>query len=196
LRPTRINLICHGATPASRSAGFPADEALLDGALAPAASIRSQLAERHRLIAAPELRTRQSAEALGDECVFDRQLADIDYGRWAGQSLRTIHESEPDGVAAWIADPDATPHGGESIAAAIGRIGAWLDAQLEAGTRIVAVTHPAIVRAALVAVVGAPAQSFWKFDIVPWSMVEISSNGQRWALRSLVPGPDRAVGGA
>jgi broad specificity phosphatase PhoE len=196
LRPTRITLISHGATAASRSAGFPADEKLLEGALGPAAALRDQLAERHRLIAAPELRTRKSAEALGEDFAIDRQLADIDYGRWAGQSLRDVHEREPDGVAAWIADPDAVPHGGESIAAAIGRIGAWLDGQMAAGVRIVAVTHPAIVRAALVAVVGAPPQSFWKFDIVPWSLVEMSSNGQRWALRSLVPGPDRPAGGA
>ncbi|MHB1796159.1 MAG: histidine phosphatase family protein, partial [Acidobacteriaceae bacterium] len=47
-----------------------------------------------------------------------------------------------------------------------------------------AVTHPAVVRAAVVLTLQAPAQSLWRIDIPPVSVTDIRSNGQFWSLRS------------
>nr|BFE80044.1 hypothetical protein GCM10020093_026450 [Planobispora longispora] len=56
----------------------------------------------------------------------------------------------------------------------------WLSA---AGPgRTVAVTHPAVVRAAVVHALGAPARSFWRVDVAPLARVSLTGRGGRWRL--------------
>jgi len=58
-----------------------------------------------RLVSAPELRARQTADRLGAGAVIEPALRDCDYGRWRGRSLGEIGAEDPAGAAAWIADP-------------------------------------------------------------------------------------------
>jgi broad specificity phosphatase PhoE len=51
---------------------------------------------------------------------------------------------------------------------------------------MIAVTHAAVIRAAVIGVLGAPPQSFWRIDVEPMSLVDLRSDKRRWALR--VPG--------
>jgi broad specificity phosphatase PhoE len=127
---------------------------------------------------------------LAEGFTVDAVFRDLDYGRWRGRGLAEIQESEPDSLMAWIGDAAAAPHGGESIAAAIIRIGDWLAGRMSAGGHTVAVTHPAIVRAAIVSILEAPHESFWKVDVRPFSIAEITGDGRRWALRSFGSPPD------
>ena len=118
-------------------------------------------------------------------------MSDLDTGHWRGKALAEI---APDDLAAWLTDPDYAGHGGESVAALIARVEAFLSARLAAGS-VVAVTHGAVLRAALAAVLGAPASAFWRIDAPPLTMLTLSSDGRRWALRGLVPPAVRANGG-
>ena len=70
----------------------------------------------------------------------------------------------------------------------IARVSPWLDRQREEGGRVIAITHPAIIRAAIVIVLGAPAASFWRIDVGPLTQAELRNDGRRWTLRSLRPG--------
>ena len=55
-----------------------------------------------------------------------------------------------------MTDPDAAPHGGESLTALLARVAAWLDEQAALDGTAVAVTHGGVVKAAVVhALVGA-----------------------------------------
>ena len=189
-RSTRVTLICHGPTSAAKSSGFPADEPLLEGETVLARRIRASLSHAHAFLSAPEHRTRQTAALLTGEFVLDSAFRDVDYGRWAGKSLAEVQEVEPENLLAWISDTEAAPHGGESVAAAIARTSAWLAVQMSAGGHAVVTTHPAIVRAAVVSILDAPKESFWKIDVRPWSMTELTSDGRRWALRSFGHVPD------
>ena len=63
----------------------------------------------------PELRTRQTAEALGLSADIQPMLRECDYGRWAGKKFSEIAADEPDAANSWLRDPAAAPHGGESI---------------------------------------------------------------------------------
>jgi broad specificity phosphatase PhoE len=46
------------------------------------------------------------------------------------------------------------------------------------------VTHPAVVRAAVVVVLGAPPAGFWSID-APWlASTTLTTDGRRWALRA------------
>jgi broad specificity phosphatase PhoE len=183
-RSTRLTLICHGTTAATRTAAFPADEGLLPPDPEVFARIKHWLPHADHIISAPEARARQTAEAIASTVSVDHLLGDIDYGRWAGRQIADIEREEPEGLMAWIAEPDAAPHGGESITQAVGRIGAWLRDRMALGGMTIAVTHPSIARAAIVSALDAPAVSFWKLDIQPLGITELTSDGRRWSLRS------------
>ena len=125
----------------------------------------------------------QTAKALGFAPLLSEELSDLDYSSWRGKSLDEVHSTDPDGVRQWLTDTNAAPHGGESIANFLDRMESWLARQHGLG-HILAVTHPAVIRAAVVLTLQAPAQSFWRIDIPPASITDLRSNGQFWSLRS------------
>ena len=53
-------------------------------------------------------------------------------------------------------------------------------------SRLVAVTHPAIIRAAILVALDAPPKSFWRIDIAPVSRTVLHFRGHAWTLRSTV----------
>jgi broad specificity phosphatase PhoE len=85
----------------------------------------------------------------------------------------------------WLSDTAASPHGGESVEGLLARVTNWLNVAGQQQGRKVAVTHPAVIRAAIVVAIEANPLSFWRIDIAPLSVVELSSNGRRWTLRSI-----------
>jgi broad specificity phosphatase PhoE len=180
----RLILICHGSTDAVRSASFPADEPLDELGANRAAALADTLPESDRCWTSPELRTRQTAQALRLNANVQPALHDCDYGRWAGRRFDEVEASEPDAIASWLRDPAAAPHGGESITSLIRRIGEWLADEQVRRRRTIVVTHPSVVRAAIVHAIEAGPQSFWRIDIAPLSVTRLSSLRGRWNLSS------------
>jgi broad specificity phosphatase PhoE len=180
----RLTLLCHASTDAVRRAAFPADELLDERGAAQAAAAAGSLGSFDSAWTSPALRARQTAAALGLSAQDDAALRDCDFGRWAGLRLVDLQAQEPEAVATWIADPAAAPHGGESILDVLRRVGAWLDARREDRGRAIAVTHPAVIRAAVTHVLAAPPSAFWRIDAEPLSVTDLRRNGDRWALRS------------
>jgi broad specificity phosphatase PhoE len=109
-------------------------------------------------------------------------LRDCDYGRWAGRTLADVQTEEPAKVAAWLADAQAAPHGGESLSDLFRRVSTWMTECIREEGHTVAVTHAAVIRAAILHVLHAPAPSFWRIDIEPLSVVKLRSDGTRWTL--------------
>jgi broad specificity phosphatase PhoE len=169
---SRVTMVCHGMTAATRRAAFPADEPLerTPSLQAPPADLA---------VCSPATRCRQTAAALGLEPVIDERLRDCDYGRWTGLTLDEVSATELGAVEAWLSDPAASPHGGESIVDMVARVGAWLDG-LPPG-RVVAITHAAVIKAAIVHAIRANPESFWRIDVPPLSRVELT--GPVWRLR-------------
>lgn len=177
---TRVELVCHAATAATRHAAFPGDEPVR------ATGTAGRLPNRvHLAFAGPELRCRQTAGMLGLDVTIDERLRDCDYGAWRGRTLTGLSETEPDAVRTWLADPAAAPHGGESIVDLVARAGAWLDELPRAHQRIAAVTHPAVIRAALVHAIRATPESFWRIDIAPLSRTSLTAGRNGWTLSGL-----------
>ncbi|MQY38984.1 hypothetical protein SRB17_69990 [Streptomyces sp. RB17] len=132
----------------------------------------------------PTARSRATGDALGYAPLAQLALRDCDMGRWRGLTLGEAMAREPDAVDAWLADPRATPHGGESLLAFISRVGGWLDTRpVEDGGRIVAVAEPAVIRAALVYALKAPPSTYWNIDVRPLSTSSVSGRAGRWNLR-------------
>jgi broad specificity phosphatase PhoE len=159
------------------------DESLEKAEAAKAGALGWIAPRTQQIFAGPELRTQQTALALGLNFVVADELRDCNYGRWSGLDLAEIQEREPDKVMAWLMDTSAAPHEGESIAALIGRVGRWVEAQHDAGHTI-AVTHPTVVRAAVLHALDAPQLSFWRIDIAPLTLTDLRFNGRAWTLRS------------
>jgi broad specificity phosphatase PhoE len=178
----RLMLICHATTAATRAAAFPADEGI-DPAGEPLA-LAPRFGRVDQSWASPALAARQTAAALGLDAAQEPALRDCAFGRWAGRRLVDVQAEDPQGVAAWLTDVTATPHGGEPLAAVLARVAAWLDARLAERGHVVAVTHAAVMRAAVIAALGAPAGAFWRIDVEPLATIELTSDGARWNVRA------------
>jgi broad specificity phosphatase PhoE len=190
----RLTLLVTARTLAAVELRFPRpDEPLMPSAVDDATAWvgRSSRIERlEQLEAGPERRTIETAGLVGggQGAHVVRELADLDLGSWVGDRLVEIQPRDPDGVQAWLDDPTATPHGGESVAALVDRVGGWLErlgAEQDPGAvRTLAVTHAAVVRAAVLSVLAAAPTAFWSVDAAPLGATTLTHDGRRWALRA------------
>jgi broad specificity phosphatase PhoE len=183
-KTVRLRLICHASTLAVRTSAFPDDEPLDEKGATAAAALFGRIARADRVLVSPTRRARRTALALGLDAADAESLRDCDYGRWRGRALADVAAAEPEAIATWLADPAAAPHGGESIVALVRRVGAWLDSE-GLDRSIVAITHAAVIRAAVISALGAPAAAFWRIDAAPLSITELRRNDRRWALRAI-----------
>jgi broad specificity phosphatase PhoE len=184
---TRLDLLAHGATAATRGARFPDDEGLEVSAVIALEALKGRLRPYAHLLTAPTRAARETAQALGFDAVFETALRDCNYGRWRGLASKDVAEREPDGFAAWLGAPFAAPHGGESVAALIERVGAWLARSLPREGATLAITHAAVGRAAIVSALGAGSSTFARIDVAPLCLVRLSGHAGRWNLVALGP---------
>lgn len=169
---TRLTLISHGLTLAQKRGRFASDDPLIQ----PPDTLPTCVGQ---LLCAPERRARESAALLGEPQVCEA-LRDVDCGRWQGLALSELAETEPQALAQWLADPEFRSHGGESVSEAVARAGAWMDA-LGPGA-FTAVSHPAVIRAAVLHALGAEVKLFNRLDIAPWASVRLVRRG-RWSVQ-------------
>ena len=140
-----------------------------------------------RLLCGPELRTRQTAELFGHDVEIVAALAECDFGRWKGLSIDDLQTTEPEALQVWLSDPTSAPHGGESVAQLGERVAGWLNSLETTPGHVVAITHPFVIRAALMQVVQGAA--FNQIDVEPLSAIELRFNG-RWRLRLMGTQPE------
>ncbi len=183
----RLLLVCQGSTTATTRAGFPDGEPLTERgrreATAAAAAITGT-AGGSVSWCSPAPAARQTAAALGVTAEIDSGLRDCDFRRWRGRTLADVQATEPEAVHTWLTDPAANPYGGESVLEVIDRTAAWLTGRADHGGRVIAITHAAVIRAAVLHVLDAPATSFWRIDVPPLSRVCLTGHGGRWQVRA------------
>jgi broad specificity phosphatase PhoE len=183
----RLTLVSHAMTDAMAAGRFPADEPLND-----TGRRQQEISEMlkntagldftgvTRQLTGPERRARQTAQLLGLRPRTEPRLADLDCGKWRGETLESVGAEE---LRVWLTEPGAAPHGGESIVALVTRVAGWLESLTRNTARTVAVTHPAVVRAAILLALGGPPKSFWRIDIAPVSPVVMHFRENSWTLR-------------
>ncbi|MDT7843148.1 histidine phosphatase family protein [Streptomyces justiciae] len=183
---SRVMLISPAISEALRQARFDDGCPLDASGLRSAKAAAGTLPTAHRVCSSPTLRCRETAGALGLDALDAPELAALDTGRWRGSTLAEVGAAEPEALTRWLSDPEAAPHGGESVAALCERVGAWLDRLAEVDSesvRTIAVAEPEIVRAALLHALGAPRSAFWRTDVPPLTAVELSGRAGRWNVR-------------
>lgn len=176
----RLTLVSHGMTDAMADGRFPADEPLNAIGRREVEAVDGLTGAAPRQLSGPEERTRETAKLLGLQAESEPLLADLDCGRWRGQALAALPPGE---LEAWLGQPDSAPHGGESIADLISRVSRWLESLSANPLRTAAVTHPAVIRAAIVAALDIDPASFWRIDVAPVTLVVLHLRGGRWTLR-------------
>jgi broad specificity phosphatase PhoE len=180
--PTRLTLISHPATREQKAGIFPCDEPLDDQTIAGLAALAWKPSGSGRILAAPELCTRQTVQGLGLVATEAPELRDCDFGRWCGRSLEALQAEE---LSEWLRDIAVAPHGGESFHNLITRVGNWLDSQRDAGP-IIAVTHASVIRAAVVhALQASPHEAFLRIEVPPLTSTDIRLTGGSWRVRSM-----------
>lgn len=176
----RLTLIAHARTLAQKQARFPLDEPVEIDREQKKGEWSKMFGRQTRFVCGPELRARQTAALFSGTVEITEALRDCDFGDWKGRQVEAI---APAAMGAWIQDWQAAPHGGESIHGVCLRVNDWLDSLSGTG-HIVAVTHPFLMRAALLKVLRCPPASFHAIDIEPLSAVDLRFNGI-WRMRAV-----------
>lgn len=186
----RVMLISPAMNAALREARFAGDAPLDDAGLRQAWAAAPAVPSAARHVRGPSMRCTATADALGLRSDPEPALRDWEMGRWTGARLTEVSTDEPDGVAAWLTDPAAAPHGGESLLELCARVGSWLDSPHGSDDgQVLAVAEPAVIRAAAVHALDLPPQAFWRLDVAPLTVTELSGRSGRWNLRCGRPLP-------
>ena len=178
----RLTLLVHAPTAATATAAFPADDPLDARGRTWAREARGSVPHASRVLSAPDRACRETCAILGAAPQVDSALREWDLGGWAGRTLDRVSAECAGDVGSWLDDPAAAPHGGEPLTALCTRVRAWM-AALPTGHTL-AVCGPAVVRAAVVTVLGAPATAFWRIDVAPLTVTDLRGGPARWTVRA------------
>ncbi|MFJ8113398.1 histidine phosphatase family protein [Streptomyces sp. NPDC096132] len=177
-----LTLLCAIAGDDTSEAVFD-DGALSERGLPEAGATRGTLPRYSVAVRAPSTRCAQTAHALALKTTLEPALRDVDYGKWRGRTAAEVAATDPYGFSTWMTDPDATPHGGESVRQLCQRIANWLNSlPLDTGGAL-AITEPAVTRAVLVHALSAPVRAFWHLKVPPLSTVSVTPRAGRWQVR-------------
>ncbi|MFJ9528382.1 histidine phosphatase family protein [Streptomyces cyaneofuscatus] len=203
----RMMLVSPAMNSALREARFDGDAPLDRAGERSARAAAAAVPRSGAVLSGPSERCLGTAAALGLAARAEPALTGWDLGRWSGRRLDEVGAGEPDALAAWIGAPSAAPHGGESLRALVERVGGWLDGTggtdtLAAGDgpgatdrsdagyapgatdrSVLAVAEPAVVRAAVVHALALPVEAFWRLDVAPLVLTELSGRSGRWNVR-------------
>jgi broad specificity phosphatase PhoE len=187
----RLHLLATPATAQTRKLAFATPDEPLGDIGRRALGRMAALPSTDVLLRSPARVAADMAEELRLSAAVEPLLSDCDFGRWAGLTLAQLNEAEPKASSQWLSDPRKAPHDGESFAAVIARVAGWMAslAAVNEGrtTAVLAITHPLVIRAAVITAIGADASSFHQIDVAPLARVQLSYAVQRWTLVALVP---------
>jgi broad specificity phosphatase PhoE len=133
----------------------------------------------------PEPVGAETADRLGGTAEVLPELADADFGAWSDLTLDEVAARESEALRMWLIDPWISPHGGESLADLIWRVGQAVDRHPWPEGRSVAVVAPLVARAVAVHALGAPPEVIFRIDVAPLGRVLLSRSGDHWRLQGL-----------
>ena len=169
-----IILVRHGRTEANARGLLLGrlDVGLDDLGRVQAAAVAAALPAPDLVVSSPLRRTRETAEAFGAAVEVDEAWIELDYGAWDG---RPVDEVPAEAWAAWRADSDFAPPGGESLARLTARVHDALDdltAGLD-GRRVVVVSHVSPVKAATGWALDVGPEVAWRTFVAPGSITRL-----------------------
>ena len=170
-----LTLVRHGRTEANR-------DGLLLGRLDPeldatgraqAAAVAAALGPVDRVVSSPLARTRATAAAFGVPVEVDERWIELDYGELDGTPVREVPAER---WAAWRADVDWAPPGGESLRALGARVRAACTelADQARHDHVVVVSHVSPIKAAAAWAMGVGDEVSWRLFLAPASVTRVA----------------------
>lgn len=187
-RKCKITFICHGATIYSEEGRIseaenypPLSELGVEEMEALTKYLKSRAIKNDVIYTSPAVRTRQSAMMISklfkkDYVVVD-DLTSRRLGQWNGMTVGQILEKYPDGIQDLLLHPNKKA---DSVVEAsdefVGRIKAVIDRLVEenVGNRIIIVTYPEVIQAAICGALEIPADKLSKIFIRTGSATQIT----------------------
>ncbi|HXY58449.1 MAG TPA: histidine phosphatase family protein [Methylocystis sp.] len=183
----RLHLLCSASTASVCGVAFPKDEPVDPLGRKGLFKLSGRLPTYDRILRSPARCAEQTAEGLALDADSEPALRDCNFGRWTGRALEELHAREPDALEEWLRNPAAAPHGGESFTDVMKRVGGWMDALQAQSRSILAITHAAVIRAAIANALDATPSSILRIDVSPLGFAKLSGGKGRWRLSALVP---------
>ncbi len=187
-RKCKITFICHGATIYSEEGRFsdadnypPLSELGVEEMETLTRYFKARGVKNDVIYTSPSIRTVQSAMMIAK--LFRKDYEIIDElktracGKWNGLTYSQILKQYPDGFAKILTEPDKTTVAdAESSVDFIARVKNVVDKLVAAniGNRIIIVTHPEVIQAAICAALDIPADKLPKIFIRTGSATQIS----------------------
>jgi probable phosphoglycerate mutase len=194
--PTTTLLLRHGQTRLSIEKRFSGidDVPLTEAGQAQAAAVADLLKGRQfdAIVSSPLSRAKQTAAAvaqvLGAPVRFEDDLRETDFGAWEGYTFAEVQARWGAELAAWLADPQVAPPGGESFAATTARVARARDRLIARYPRgnVLIVTHTTPIKTLVRLALNAPPEALYRMHLDLASLTEIDwySDGPA-VLRSL-----------
>ncbi len=187
-RKCKITFVCHGATIYSEEGRFsdaanypPLSEEGVDEIENVVKYLKSRAVKNDVIYSSPAVRTQQSAELISKSFKQDFEVVDDltsrQCGQWNGLTYEQILAMYPDGISHILANLESDEgNTGESTVKYICRIKKVIDGLVEknTGNRIIIVTHPDVIQAAICGALGIPADKLLKIYIRTGSVTQIS----------------------
>ncbi|MEU0966080.1 histidine phosphatase family protein [Streptomyces sp. NPDC005917] len=148
-----------------------------------ASAARAVLSPCQPAFRAPSIRCSETADAIGLAASPEPMLRDLNVGRWCGRTVSEVAATDPAGFTAWLTDPDATPHDGESVRQLCRRSADWLSSVAPPTGHAVAITEAAVVRAVLIDALAIPARAFWHLAVPPLCAVSLTRRNGCWDVQ-------------
>lgn len=187
-RKCKITFICHGATiysdefrfsdvdnyPPITEGGFEEMEKICD-------YLRKRGVKNDKIYSSPATRCLQSAKMVGK--VYKKDFDIIDdlkprrCGSFNGKTFEQIERETPDLLQQLINSPEIkTPEDSESVSEFITRVGSIVNRVVEEniGNRVIIVTHPDVIKAAIIDALSIPHSSLQHIYIKTGSATQIS----------------------
>jgi len=187
-RKCKITFVCHGATIYTEEGRFsdsenypPLSELGVEEMENLTKYLKARAIKNDVIYSSPSVRTRQSAEMVSklfkkDYVVLD-DLKTRECGKWNGLTYNQIFEKFPGGFEKILSEPDKrTVADAESSVEFITRVKKVIDKIVEEniGNRVIIVTHPEVIQAAICSALEINADKLPKIYIRTGSVTQIS----------------------
>lgn len=186
-RKCKITFVSHGATIYSEEGRLsdalnypPLSEGGVEEMKSLAGYLKARGVKNDVIYTSPAIRTVQSAMMIAK--LFKKDYVILDdltlrkYGNWNGQTIGRLLSKYPEGFNHLLLNPDESMGDAESSAQLVTRVKKVIERLVEEniGNRIIIVTHPEVIQAAICAALDIPADKLSKIFIRTGSATQIS----------------------
>nr|WP_314527837.1 alpha-ribazole phosphatase family protein [uncultured Pseudomonas sp.] len=168
----RLDLLRHGETELGGGLRGSIDDALTETGWAQMRAAVAQQGSWDRLISSPLQRCARFAEELGERLNVpvhhDKDLQELHFGAWEGQSAAALMETDAQDLGRFWADPYAfTPPEGEPVADFSARVLGAVERlhAAYAGERVLLVSHGGVMRLLLARARGLPREQLLNVEV-------------------------------